>query len=251
MSGHSKWSTIKHKKGATDAKRSKIFTKVLKEVTIAAKIGGGDPSGNPRLRTALDKARGANVPKDNLERAIKKGTGELEGVNYEENMYEGYGPGGGALIIETLTDNNNRTVAEVRHLLNKFSGNLGKTGAVSWKFERKGIIEIPKSAMDEDSLMELVLDLGADDLQTDDDESYVVETDSVSLIEISEAIKEKGLEVTLSELQYIPTITTMLTGKAAKSAWKLYNLLDDLDDVQNVWHDFEISSEEFEAIVNG
>ncbi len=250
MSGHNKWSTIKHKKGAADAKRSKLFTKILKEVTIAAKTGGGDPSGNPRLRTAMDKARSANVPKDNIERAVKKGTGELDGVNYEEVTYEGYGPGGGALIIEALTDNINRTVAEIRHILSKHNGNLGKSGTVSWKFDRKGIITIPKTAMGEDELLELILDLGAEDLKTEDEEFYVVETEVGDLITVTEAIKEKGLQVESSEIQMIPKNTTQLSGRDAEVAWKLYTLLDDHDDVQNVWHDFEIDEEEFENVVN-
>ncbi len=250
MSGHNKWSTIKHKKGAADAKKSKLFTKILKEVTIAARMGGGDPSGNPRLRTAVDKARVANVPKDNMERAIKKGTGELDGVTYEEVMYEGYGPGGGALIIEALTDNINRTVAEIRHMLGKHNGNLGKSGTVSWKFDRKGIIELDKSVMDEDAFMELVLELGAEDLKTDDDTNYVVETSVADLFTITEALKEKGFQVETSEIQMIPKTTTKLTGRDAEVAWKLYELLDDHDDVQNVWHDFEIDDEEFENIIN-
>ena len=250
MSGHNKWSTIKHKKGAADAKRSKLFTKILKEVTIAAKSGGGDASGNPRLRTAIDKARAANVPKDNIDRAVKKGTGELDGVNYEEVTYEGYGPGGGALIIEGLTDNINRTVAEIRHMLSKHNGNLGKSGVVSWKFDRKGIITIDKEAMGEDELMELVLELGAEDLKTDDETQYVVETAPSDLTAIAEALKEKGLPIDESEVQMIPKTYTKLTGRDAEVAWKLYELLDDHDDVQNVWHDFEIDEEEFEKIVN-
>ena len=250
MSGHNKWSTIKHKKGAADAKRSKIFTKLLKEITVAARMGGGDPSGNPRLRTAMDKARAANMPKDNVERAIKKGTGELEGVNYEEVTYEAYGPGGGALIIECMTDNINRTVAEIRHLLTKHNGNLGKSGAVSWKFDRKGIITVPKSSIGEDELMEIALEVGAEDIKSEDDNVFEIETSPSDLHTITEALKEKNIQVESSDIQMVPQNYVKLTGRDAEVAWKLYNLLDDHDDVQNVWHDFEIDEAELESIVN-
>ncbi|MBN2724754.1 MAG: YebC/PmpR family DNA-binding transcriptional regulator [Deltaproteobacteria bacterium] len=249
MSGHNKWSTIKHKKGAADAKRSKVFTKILKEVTVAARMGGGDPTGNPRLRAAIDKARAANLPKDNLERAILKGTGELEGVSYEEIVYEGYGPGGGALIIEVMTDNSNRTVAEIRHMLSKHNGNLGKAGTVTWKFDRKGVITVPADATDEDTLMELSLELGADDIVSEDD-SYVIYTEPQELSTVSDGLTEKGITVENSEVQMIPQNTVKLTGKDAEMAWKIYNLLDDHDDVQNVWHDFEIDDEELSRLMN-
>ncbi|MBU1537129.1 YebC/PmpR family DNA-binding transcriptional regulator [Myxococcota bacterium] len=250
MSGHNKWSTIKHKKGAADAKRSKVFTKILKEVTIASRMGGSDITGNPRLRTAVEKARAANVPKDNMERAIKKGAGELDGVTFEEVVYEGYGPGGGALIIEAVTDNINRTVAEIRHMLGKHNGNLGKSGTVSWKFDRKGVIMVDKSVMDEDAFLELVLELGAEDLKTDEESLYVIETAVADLFTITETLREKGFEIDTSEIQMIPKTTTRLTGRDAEVAWRLYELLDDHDDVQNVWHDFEIDEEEFENIIN-
>lgn len=248
MSGHNKWSTIKHKKGAADAKRSKIFTKILKEITIAARLGGGDPAGNPRLRSAMEKARSNNMPKDNIERAIKKGTGELEGVNYEEVTYEVYGPGGAALIVEVMTDNVNRTIAEIRSILNKHNGNLGKNGAVAWKFDRKGIIEIPKEGVSEDALMEAALEVGAEDIKTDDDETYEVHTDPSQLLAVTESLREKGFNVSSSEVQMLPKATVHLTGRDAEVAWKLYNLLDDHDDVQNVWHDFDIDEAELESL---
>ncbi len=248
MSGHNKWSTIKHKKGAADAKRSKVFTKILKEITVAARLGGGDPSGNPRLRAAMDKARIANMPKDNMERAIKKGTGELEGVSYEEIVYEVYGPGGAALIVEVMTDNVNRTVAEIRSILNKHNGNLGKSGAVAWKFDRRGIVEVSREGTDEDSLMEAALELGAEDIKTDNEEVFTVHTAVADLTTISEALSEKGFSIQTSEIQMLPQTTVQLTGRDAEVAWKLFNLLDDHDDVQNVWHDFDIDDAELEAI---
>ncbi len=250
MSGHNKWSTIKHKKGAADAKRSKIFTKILKEITIAARLGGGDPGGNPRLRSAMDKARENNMPKDNMERAIKKGTGELEGVNYEEITYEVYGPGGAALIVEVMTDNVNRTVAEMRSILNKHNGNLGKSGAVSWKFDRKGVIEIAREGVNEDALMEAALEVGAEDIKTDDEEIFEVLTAAADLLVVSDALKERKFHVKSSEVQMLPKTTVHITGRDAEVAWKLFSLLDDHDDVQNVWHDFDIDDEELEAIAN-
>lgn len=249
MSGHNKWSTIKHKKGAADAKRSKVFTKILKEVTVAARIGGGDINGNPRLRAAVDKARAANLPKDNLERAIAKGTGDLEGTNYEEITYEAYGPGGGALIIDVMTDNSNRTVAEIRHMLSKHNGNLGKSGTVMWKFDRKGVITIPGDATTEDELMEIALDLGAEDIKNEE-ESFSVLTTPSDLVTVTEGLREKGLTIESSEVQMIPQNTVKLTGKDAEVAWKLYNALDDHDDVQNVYHDFEIDDEELARLMN-
>jgi len=250
MSGHNKWSTIKHKKGAADAKRSKVFTKLLKEITIAARLGGGDPGGNPRLRSALDKARENNMPKENMERAVKKGTGELEGVNYEEITYEVYGPGGAALIVEVMTDNINRTVAEMRTILNKHNGNLGKTGAVSYKFDRKGVIEISREGTNEDQLMEAALELGAEDIKTEDEEMFEVHTTPSDLLTITDALKEKKFHVKSSEVQMLPKSRVTITGRDAEVAWKLYNLLDDHDDVQNVWHDFDIDDAELEAIAD-
>lgn len=250
MSGHNKWSTIKHKKGAADAKRSKIFTKILKEITIAARLGGGDPGGNPRLRAAMEKARENNMPKDNMERAIKKGTGELEGVNYEEIVYEVYGPGGAALIVEVMTDNVNRTVAEMRSILNKHNGNLGKSGAVAWKFDRKGVIEVAREGVDEDALMEAALEVGAEDIKTDDEEMFEVHTAAADLLGVTDALKERGFHVKSSEVQMLPKATVHITGRDAEVAWKLFSLLDDHDDVQNVWHDFDIDDEELEAIAN-
>ncbi len=248
MSGHNKWSTIKHKKGAADAKRSKVFTKILKEITIAARLGGGDAGGNPRLRSALDKARENNMPKENMERAIKKGTGELEGVNYEEITYEVYGPGGAALIVEVMTDNVNRTVAEMRTILNKHNGNLGKSGAVSYKFDRRGVIEISREGTTEDAVMEAALEVGAEDIKTDDDELFVVYTAPSDMMAVADAMKAKKFHVKSYEVQMLPKNTVRITGRDAEVAWKLYNLLDDHDDVQNVWHDFDIDEAELEAI---
>jgi len=250
MSGHNKWSTIKHKKGAADAKRSKVFTKILKEITIAARLGGGDASGNPRLRSALDKARENNMPKENMERAVKKGTGELEGVNYEEVTYEVYGPGGAALIVEVMTDNINRTIAEMRTIFNKHNGNLGKSGAVSYKFDRKGVIEIAREGTNEDALMEAALEVGAEDIKTDDEEIFEVHTAPSDMLAVSDALKAKKFHVKSSEIQMLPKTTVRITGRDAEVAWKLYNLLDDHDDVQNVWHDFDIDEAELEAIAD-
>jgi len=250
MSGHNKWSTIKHKKGAADAKRSKVFTKILKEITIAARLGGGDAGGNPRLRSALDKARENNMPKENMERAVKKGTGELEGVNYEEITYEVYGPGGAALIVEVMTDNVNRTVAEMRTILNKHNGNLGKSGAVSYKFDRRGVIEISREGTTEDAVMEAALEVGAEDIKTDDDEIFEVYTAPSDMMAVSDAMKAKKFHVKSYEVQMLPKNTVRITGRDAEVAWKLYNLLDDHDDVQNVWHDFDIDEAELEAIAD-
>ncbi len=241
MSGHSKWSTIKHKKGAADAKRGKLFTKIIKEITVAARIGGGDPGANPRLRAALDRAKAANMPSDNIDRAIKKGTGELEGVSYEEMVYEGYGPGGVALLIETMTDNKNRTVAELKHILSKHNGSLGKPGTVSFKFERKGTIIYPKEGVDEDTLMEAALEAGADDVR-DEDDQWMVVCDPTSFVEVKEALDAtEGLpKPEDAQIAFLPLNTIELKGKEAEQMLKLYQKLDDHDDVQNVYADFDI-----------
>lgn len=245
MSGHSKWSSIKHKKAATDAKRGKAFTKLIKEITIAAKLGG-EIEANPRLRQAVDKAKGLNMPNDNIKKAIQRGTGELEGVNYEEINYEGYGPGGAAILIETLTDNKNRTVAEIRHTFDKYNGKLGEQGCVAYLFSRNGLIIIPTSNIDEEELMDLVLENGADDLKTEGD-NFEVYTGVKEFDAVLTAIKEKEIEFVSAEISMIPSTSVKLEGKHAHSMLKLYEKLEDLDDVQNVWSNFDISDEDIET----
>ena len=239
MSGHSKWSTIKHKKGAADAKRGKIFTKLIREITTAARIGGGDPSGNPRLRKAIDEARTNNMPGDNIDRAVKKGTGELEGVVYEEVSYEGYGPEGVAVLVETMTDNKNRTVSEIRHLFSKFNGNLGANGCVAWMFDLKGRITIDKTAVGEDTLIEAVLEAGAEDY-VDDGDAWSVRTDPDSIDTVKEALVGAGIEIAEAEVTRIPKTMKKLEGKPAETMLKLMNALEDHDDVQNVYANFDI-----------
>jgi len=234
MSGHSKWSTIKRKKAVVDAKRGKIFTKLIKELTIAAREGGGDPSGNPRLRLAVDNAKAANMPTDNIERAIKKATGELEGVNYTELNYEGYGPGGVALFIECVTDNKNRIVAEVRHLLSKYGGTLGETGSVAWMFDRKGIITLPAQGKSEDDIFELIIDAGADDLLSED-EYFEVTTEITNFEPVRKAIADGGLQIENASLQWIAKNTVEVGGETAEKLEKLIDMLEDNDDVQNVF----------------
>jgi YebC/PmpR family DNA-binding regulatory protein len=239
MSGHSKWSTIKHKKGAADAKRGKIFTKLIREITTAARIGGGDPSGNPRLRKAIDEARTNNMPGDNIDRAVKKGTGELEGVVYEEVSYEGYGPEGVAVLVETMTDNKNRTVSEIRHLFSKFNGNLGANGCVAWMFDLKGRITIDKTAVGEDTLIEAVLEAGAEDY-VDDGDAWSVRTDPDAIDTVKEALVGAGIEIAEAEVTRIPQTMKKLEGKPAETMLKLMNALEDHDDVQNVYANFDI-----------
>ena len=233
MAGHSKWAQIKRKKAANDAKRGSMFTKLIRELTVAAREGGGDPNFNPRLRLAVDTARAANMPNDNIERAIKRGTGEIEGVHFEEVTYEGYGPGGVALYIETLTDNVNRTVAEVRHILNKHGGSLGQSGSVAWQFDRKGQIYIDATRYDEDSAMLAALEAGAEDLQRDGD-TYVVTTDVASFHAVQEGLKERGLAFDDAELAMVPRTTVHVAGAEAQRLLKLLDALDDADDVQKV-----------------
>ncbi|MCL5124456.1 MAG: YebC/PmpR family DNA-binding transcriptional regulator [Deltaproteobacteria bacterium] len=243
MSGHNKWSTIKHKKGAADAKRGKVFSKLIKEITIAARMGGGDPEGNPRLRTALNAARTANMPKDNIEKAIKRGTGEIEGVNYEEITYEGYGPGGVAVLLEALTDNKNRTVAEIRHIFDKYNGNLGETGCVNWIFQKKGVVEIPAEGLTEDEVMELALESGAQDVKTDGD-AFEITTDTTDFEAVRKAIEDKGWKIELAEITMIPSNTVKLEGKKAEQMLKMMDTLDDHDDLQKAYANFDISEEE-------
>ena len=246
MSGHSKWHTIKHKKGAADAKRGKVFTRIIKELTVAARGGGGDVDSNPRLRTIVAEAKAVNMPADNIKRAIQRGTGELPGVSYEEVTYEGYGPGGAALIIEVLTDNKNRTVGEIRHLLGKHGGNLGEANSVAWMFKKKGYIVIEKSKANEDALMAAALDAGADDLQ-DDGDSWEVLSAPEEFQRVLEAVKALGIEPAAAEIAMLPENYVKLEGKAAQQMIKLMDALDDHDDVQNVWSNFDIEEKEIEA----
>lgn len=239
MSGHSKWATIKRKKAAIDAKRGKIFTKLIKEITIAARHGGGDPTGNPRLRLAIDNAKAQNMPQDNIDRAIKKATGELEGVTYHELTYEGYGPAGVAVLVEVATDNKNRTVAEVRHLFSKNGGSLGEGGSVAWMFDRKGIITLPKQNKSEDDIMEIMLEVGADDLQTEED-FFEVSTSIESFESVRKALAERGLEIENASLQWVAKNMIEVKGEDAEKVMKLIESLEDLDDVQNVYSNADI-----------
>ncbi len=247
MSGHNKWSTIKHKKGAADAKRGKIFTKLIKELTVAAKLGGGDPDGNPRLRTAIDKAKGENMPKDNVERAIKKGAGGLEGTTYEESVYEGYGPGGVAVLVEVMTDNRNRTVSDVRSIFTKCNGNMGEAGCVSWLFDKKGLILFPKN-IDFDKLFEAAIEAGADDV-AEEEEQIEVTTDPSSFIEVRDALEKAGFKYESAEVTMLPQTMVKLEGKQAESMLKLMDRLEDNDDVQNVYANFDISAEDIEKMM--
>jgi YebC/PmpR family DNA-binding regulatory protein len=243
MSGHSKWSTIKHKKAAADAKRGKIFTRLIKELTIAARLGGGDPLGNPRLRSAIAAAKGANMPADNIKRAIQKGTGELPGVTYEEVAYEGYGPGGVAIIIETLTDNRMRTTPEIRHLFSKHGGNMGEPNSVSWMFERKGQFIIDASETTEDKLMELVLEAGAEDMSQEDD-FFEVTTSFESFIPVQQALEDAGISTRSAEVVMEPNNTVTLEGKKAEQCLKLLDVLEDHEDVQKLFANLEITDDE-------
>jgi YebC/PmpR family DNA-binding regulatory protein len=243
MSGHSKWSTIKRKKGAADAKRGQVFTRLIREITVAAKFGGGDPDGNPRLRTAIDAAKAENMPKDNIDRAIKKGTGELEGVSYEEITYEAYAPGGVALLIEVMTDNKNRTAADVRHILNKRGGSLAKAGSVGYLFEGKGVFTLDKSSADEDKLMEVALEAGAEDVKDEGDvwEVHCAPTDFNAL---SDALTQAGLKPSASEVTKLPSTTVAVTDPAeASRVIKLMDALDECDDIQQVYANFDIDDQ--------
>ncbi len=250
MSGHSKWASIKHKKGAADAKRGKIFTKIIKEITVAARLGGGDPEGNPRLRTAILSAKGSNMPGDNITRAIKKGTGELEGVHYEETTYEGYGPCGAAIFLEAMTDNKNRTVSEIRAALGKAGGNLGETGCVGWMFEKKGLITVKTDAKSEDDLMELAIDAGADDMQTVDDH-YEITTAVENFETVRQALEKAGVPMDTAELTRIPQNTVSLDEKKGKALLKLMDILEDHDDIQKAYSNFDIPDDVMAAILEG
>ena len=248
MSGHSKWSTIKRKKGAIDSKRGKIFTKLIKEITLAARLGGGDIEGNARLRSAILAAKEENMPKDNIDRAIKKGTGELAGgAAYEEVTYEGYGPAGVAVIVEVMTDNKNRTVAEIRHIFSKHGGNLGENGCVAWMFDKKGSITFDKKAVDEDALMETALEAGADDVRDQETEWEVI-TDPLNFEAVKRAVDQKGWKYLDSLVGLIPQNTVRLEGGKAEQMMKLMERLEDNDDVQNVYSNFDISDEVMEKL---
>ena len=247
MSGHSKWSSIKHKKGAADAKRGKIFTKLIKEITTAARIGGGDSEANSRLRVAVLQAKAENMPKDNIERAIKKGTGAIEGESYEEYTYEGYGPGGVAILIETLTDNKKRTTADVRHILSRLNGNLGEAGCVSWIFQKKGYISFDKKSVDEEKIMELALEAGAEDV-VDTDTEIEVMTNVSGFESVKKIFDDHGLKYIVSEISMIPQTSVKLDGKNAETMLKLMEALEDSDDVQRVYANFDISAPEMERL---
>ncbi len=241
MSGHSKWSQIKHKKGQTDAKRGKIFTKIVKEISIAARLGGGDPDGNPRLRTAIEKAKEVNMPHDNIKKAIMKGTGELPGVSYEEYIYEGYGPAGVALMIEVMTDNKNRTLPEIRHMLGKSGGSLGETGCVSWMFDKKGYILVSKDKASEDSVMSVALDAGAEDMKNDpNEENYEIITAPEDFSSVKEALEKANIPISSAEVSMLPKNYVVLDEKAAEQMVRLMDNLEDHDDVQNVYANFDI-----------
>ncbi|MBU0759266.1 MAG: YebC/PmpR family DNA-binding transcriptional regulator [Candidatus Omnitrophica bacterium] len=245
MSGHSKWASIKHKKAATDAKRGQLFTKLIKEITVAARHGGRDIDKNPRLRTAIDRAKQANMPADNIDRAVKKGTGELEGVNYEEFTIEGYGPGGVAIMVELLTDNRNRTTADIRNIFSKKNGSVAGAGSVSWMFEKKGYIEVGKTAAPEDKIMSVALDAGAQDMETVD-ESYSITTDPKDFEAVKKALEDSGIKVASAEITMIPKSTIQLKGDEAKQIFGLMEALEDHDDSQNVYANFDIPDDTVE-----
>jgi len=246
MSGHSKWHTIKHKKGAADAKRGKVFTRVIKELTVAARNGGGDPGMNPRLRTLIADAKAVNMPADNIKKAIQRGTGELPGIIYEEITYEAYGPGGAALIIECMTDNKNRTVGEIRHTLEKHNGNLATTNAVAWMFSKKGYIVVEKKAADEEKLLSAALDAGADDM-ADDGDNWEITSDPSSFEAVRDAVKAIGVEPATAQVAMLPQNYVKLQGKEASQMIKLMEVLEDHEDTQHVWSNFDIEEKEIEA----
>ena len=247
MSGHSKWHTIKHKKGALDAKRGKLFTKLIKELTVAARTGGGDPEANARLRKAVSDAKAGNMPNDTIARAIRRGTGEEEGVNYEEITYEGYGPGGVALMIQSMTDNRNRTVAEIRHIFSKNGGNLGESGSVGWMFEKKGYIVVQKAAKSEEELFELAIEAGADDLR-DDEDNFEIITSPEAFDAVLTAVKGAGIEPQVAEVEMVPQNYIRLEGTDARQMLKLMEALEDHDDVQKVSANFDISEADMAAV---
>jgi YebC/PmpR family DNA-binding regulatory protein len=247
MSGHSKWATIKHKKGKADAARGRVFTRLIKEITIAARMGGGDPDGNPRLRQAVLTAKAQNMPNDNVERAIKKGTGELEGVSYEEITYEGYGPGGTALIVDCTTDNKNRCVSEIRRIFSKAGGNMAAVGAVSWNFKLTGVIEVDAEGTNEDAVMEAALEAGAADVSAEDG-YFEVTSEPSEVMDVADKLKEAGLSVTSAKVAKVPGTYVQLAGKEAEQMLRLMEALEDSDDVQNVWANFDIDEAEMERL---
>lgn len=246
MSGHSKWHTIKHKKGAADAKRGKVFTRIIKELTVAARSGGGDPDTNPRLRTIIAEAKSVNMPAENIKRAIRRGTGEEPGMSYDEVMYEGYGPGGAAVMIDVLTDNKNRTVGELRHMLSKHGGNLGETNSVAWMFEKKGYIVVGKTKANEEQLMSVALEAGADDMRDDGDSWEILSSPDVYQA-VLDAVKGLSIEPDAAELSMLPQNYVKLEGKVAQQMVKLMDALDEHDDVRHVWSNFDIEEKEIEA----
>jgi len=246
MSGHSKWHSIRHKKGAADARRGKLFTSLIKEITVAARLGGGDPDGNPRLRAAMAAAKSANMPGENIKRAVQKGTGELPGLSYEDAVYEGYGPGGVAILVEAVTDNKNRTVSDIRHVFSKFGGNLGQSGCVAHLFQRQGLILIDKSGTDEDDLMTVALEAGAEDMR-DGGEVYEIYTSPQDYDAVLEEIRSHDLAVASADLSMIPQTTLQLAGKPAQQMLRLMESLEDHDDVQKVFANFDIEDAELEA----
>jgi len=248
MSGHSKWHSIKHKKAREDAKRGKIFTRLIKEVTIAARLGGGDPDHNPRLRLAMDRAKAQNMPASNIDRAIKKGTGELPGQVYEEVLYEGYGPGGAALLIEVVTDNRNRTVSEIRHLLAKHNGHLGETGSVAWMFDKKGCLRVPEAEAKEDELLDIIVEQGAEDMSRQEGHFEII-TEVTNFHAVGQALEDNGVPVASSELVWIPRTSVPVTGKKAQQLLHLLEMLEDHDDVQNIHANFDIDEAELEGLV--
>ncbi len=244
MSGHSKWAQIKHKKAHTDAKRGKVFTKIVKEISIAARIGGGDPNGNPRLRLAIEKAKEVNMPHDNIKRAIMKGTGELPGTSYEEFIYEGYGPGGVAVLVEVLTDNKQRTVSEIRHIMTKHGGNLGEVGCVAWMFHKKGYILVEKNKVDEETLMSVALDAGADDMKNDPrEDNYEVVTSPEDLNKVKSAVEGAKIPVSLAETTMLSTTYVPLDEKTSEQMLRLIEALEENEDVQNVYANFDMPDE--------
>ena len=247
MSGHNKWSTIKHKKGRADAKRGKLFTKLIREITVSARESGGDESANPRLRSAIAAAKAANMPADNIKRAIQRGTGEIPGVVYEEVQYEGYGPGGAAVLLQTLTDNRNRTTPEIRHIFTKAGGNLGENGCVSWLFTRKGLLLIERTdELDEDTLLELALEAGAEDLDAEDADYFRVYTAPEELHIVKEQLESNGIVIESTEIDMEPSTSQKLEGKQAQQMIRLMEAFDDQDDVQNVWSNFDIDDSELD-----
>ncbi len=246
MSGHSKWHSIKHKKAAADARRGRIFTRIIKEISVAARLGGGDPEANPRLRTVLEQARAVNMPAENIRRAIRRGTGEEPGVSYEEATYEGYGPGGVALLIEVLTDNRNRTVGELRHLLSRHGGNLGEVNSVAWMFEKKGYIVVDKAQANEEALMTAVLEAGADDMRDDGSSWEIISTPEV-FPKVHEAVKALGVEPTSAEVSMLPQSYVKLEGREAQQMLKLMEALEEYEDTRHVWSNFDIEEKEIEA----